>query len=54
MKLCRERLAGGVSWLPWAYTGSYHAFVTDMQAAVAVLTWQEKCGEVRIEFCWAG
>lgn len=39
MKLSREALAGGVSWSPWAYTGSYHALVIAMQAVVAVLTW---------------
>ena len=39
VKLSREALAGGVSWSPWAYTGSYHALVIAMQAVVTFLTW---------------
>jgi len=46
----RSNPAGGVSWSPLAYTNKYYARMVDSWLVDAVLTWQEKCGEVK--FSW--
>ena len=50
----RQRSAERVSWSPLAYKGSYYARIVGTRVVKAVLTWQEKSGEVKFSLLRRG